>query len=50
MSAATQVATDKDGSAAFLARYRCGGKAQPQDRTIQNKGGAALTDKYGNLI
>ena len=51
MSAANSVASTSDGSAAFLERYRHGGKVQPQDRSIKTAGrGAALTDKYGNLI
>ena len=51
MSASNQVASSADGSAAFLERYRFGGKAPPQDRSIKTAGrGAALTDKFGNLI
>ena len=51
MSAANNVASTHDSSAAFLERYRSGGKAQPQDRSIMTAGrGAPLTDKNGNLI
>ena len=50
MNNSNNLATDTDGSAAFLARYRHGGKVEPKDRAIKNAGGGALTDKYGNLI
>jgi hypothetical protein len=50
MNASNNVATTADGSAAFLERYRHGGKVEPKDRAIKNTGGGALTDKYGNLI
>ena len=51
MAASNSVASTTDGSAAFLQRYRHGGKAEPKDRAIKTAGrGAALTDKFGNLI
>ena len=46
-----------DGAAAYLDRYRTGGMAVARGRPMgrggvrqTEKGGAALTDKYGNLI
>ena len=50
MNNSNNLATTTDGSAAFLERYRHGGKVEPKDRAIKNAGGGALTDKYGNLI